>query len=278
MYRTIEDHFLARAASDNLYAPNTFELTTICRGNDSRNPSTISRLVNCLTRTLNNTLKLPKWIFFIPESDILDSLQHTGYGVSGEYGRLINWLMCQVNNSILDLKRVLPYKSKKNNWPYVIWILPSLHISYNDFELRKKFIRSLRIAAKNYDNMGVISLKQGWNWKDDQIFNKTTQKFKRNGLNILWNSIDRAMRYADTKMIRSHGKTLSEIFQNNIDEEETLVLPEIVQNGHQLNNGHRDRMFDFFRQSHDISHRRHQDSEEGHRRLPPPARKCLNYK
>ena len=163
--------------------------------------------------TLNsNRGCIPKWLVIIPEDDIINCINYSQFGVSGAYGILIEYIMKQVLLAITTtLGHNIPFKANKYNWPYILWVEPTLHRRYRNNSLRIKFIRSLHIASINQDRMVVLPLKQNW---DENEFNyiSANGSLSQIGLEKFCLAIDSTIRYADTKVMRNHGLRLPQIF------------------------------------------------------------------
>ena len=104
-----------------------------------------------------------------------------------------------------------------------MWILPTLHDSYENFDFRKKFIKSLRNIARNYDNTVVLPLRQVWSRDDESLYDSRRQRLTSSGYDIIWSAIDRTIRYADLRITRYMFKPLIELFPNQLDEEDNIV-------------------------------------------------------
>ena len=213
---TIKENFLHRSREDNLYTTNSFEVTALHGGENLRN--TMTRMVNSLVSALNTMNVLPKWLIVVPEDDLIKNLKFEEYGVSEAYGRIIDWIMVEHNKALTRMKGFLPHKTKKHQWPLILWIIPTLHTNYDNFELRKKFARSLRIAANN-NNVAVLPLRQVWKIYDKNVYSRSQQRYITSGLPILWTAIDRTIKFADQRITRNYGKALHELFPNDVDEE-----------------------------------------------------------
>ena len=262
---TIRENFLKRRSADNLYCTNNFEITALYGGTNMR--SVMTCMVNCFINTINSSLSLPKWLIIIPENDLLNDVQYTSTDVQSIYEKELDWIMTQHDMAITRYKGFLPQKSKKFNWPFIMWIVPTLHTGYSDFNLRKLFIKSLRTVAANH-NVIVIPLHQVWNIYDENLFSRRSQRYIEDGLTRLWTAIDRTIKYADIRMMRNYGKPMHELFPNNIDEE-----AEFTQYNSTMTR-YKDPMYKFFDrnrhadqyQHRDYSQRNQQNAEVSYRR------------
>ena len=197
-----------------LYIPRNFETRiTGAQGNNNSISNAVGRTLNSLKSTLNlNRNVIPKWIVIVPESDIMSSISYTEFGVSGAYGTLIEHLMKQMSSTTKSLYFGLPTKANKYNWPYFLWIEPTLHVDYMNNALRLKFIRSMYNAAKNFDDKVVIlPLKQNCNVQNKAVLTPSRQ-LNATGLNNFSIALDNTVRFAETKIMRNFNVPLNQIF------------------------------------------------------------------
>ena len=110
----------------------------------------MSRLVNCVTNAINTKLSLPKWMLIVVEDDLMKDniVQHA---TADEYKEMIDWIMAEHAKVITRFKSYMPMKAKKYQWPLILWVIPTLHVNYNNFSQRKNFIMGLRNAADEHN-------------------------------------------------------------------------------------------------------------------------------
>ena len=80
---------------------------------------------------------------------------------------------------------------------------PSTHDNYEEinYQLRKKFTKSLENAVKNHDKAVSLRLKTVWNPKDLKLFSYREKRFTQAGWTAFWESIDKSIQYFDSKLI-----------------------------------------------------------------------------
>ena len=211
-------HGTDQESADQFVMENHFEVSTITgfTGNN-RGRSAISRSLNAYIEKLNTMgSTLPKWIVVFMENDLMKSINYTSFGVTKAYGMIIQYMMAQmdtawkrcIQSDIVSSKRVNKY-----NWPFFIWVEPSLHYDHPDSHLRVKYIRSMYNAAQLYNNMIVLPPKQGWSYfQQDLIFNSNLSP---KGIKQLWLATENSIKFADTKLMRNHGAPFQAIFQKD---------------------------------------------------------------
>ena len=150
--RTGTENFIKR--KDNLYTTTHYETELIAGTFSSQTKSIVARLRNCMVHTYNNYQILPKWVIWIVENDIIKALKYTDFGVTESYQAVLTWLFDELKTIRNELRDALPFKAKKYEWPYFLWIEPTLHRSYGDNEIRKIFTESLKqVSAKHEESI-----------------------------------------------------------------------------------------------------------------------------
>ena len=206
-----------------MYTLNNFKVRVLSSRDNERGVNTMAKMVNQVTRALNHHKKLPKWIVIVVEEDLIKSI-NASWASSEAYMRMIDWVMQQQRCAISQFKKHLPLKAKKYNLPHVAWVIPTLHDMYTEasFDQRKKFIKCLRMVAKNYDDIIVLPLKQVWDRQDESLVGENNT-ITSAGLDLLWTAVDRSVRFADTRVIRNMFKNKCDLFHNDVNEEESIT-------------------------------------------------------
>ena len=173
-----------------------FETTAFCTGRATaniRNP--LVRVHNALVTGMQRTATLPKMIVVVLEDDIIRHLNHNDYGATEMFGKVISYLELQLQNSILDLKALMPRKAKRVGCPHIVWIAPSIHQRYENNNLRKKFGNELETQLRGKPYTSVLRLRQVWDPNNNAFV--TTGDLSSLGQHKLWDSIDRSIAFAD---------------------------------------------------------------------------------
>ena len=209
---------------------------------DLTSTNAVGHIINNFIHQLNSTRSnsyIPKWIVIIPEADLLNSVQYSGFGVTAAYGIIIQHLLKKFDHAITSfIGEVKEKKLNKFDWPYILWIEPSLNKGYGKVNnnLRIKFARSLYNAAQVHSRVIILSLKQGWNPNDETLtFNRSLSP---TGALKFWAAIDNTVRYADVKILRNFGLSIEQVFQKRrLHQEADSRLSKYEQ---QLSNGNID--------------------------------------
>ena len=218
--KTVTEHFIHRG-KDNLYTTNHYEVSVRAGNNkDSGDPTTKSvpnRIRNALIRLYNEKQKVPKWVLFILENDLIRDLKYE-FAVEDAYELVLTWIFDQTQATRNNIRDNLPFKAKKYEWPYFLWIEPTQHKLYSDRALRQFFAKSLNKVNIQYPETLVLSL-QGWDNNDESLFNEREKRYTNLGIKTFWTAVDQTLMYADYRTLRNHGRTLTEIFKQTPDDQ-----------------------------------------------------------
>ena len=210
MHKTIQANFMARQTET--YTANHYEAISISDSNPSHDESVPGKLVNNFINTYNLRQKLPKWIIIVLENDLIRNLKYE-FAVESSYETVITWICNQLNAARESMRDKLPFKAKKFEFPHIIFIEPTLHRNYTDLDLRTSFLRSLKTVISRYQNIMTLRIEQDWDDNNDDYFSGREKRYTSTGLKKFWSGIDKALMYADSKVLRNHGKPLKEVFK-----------------------------------------------------------------
>ena len=175
-------------------------------------------------------------------------------------------LMNEVRKIIAGFKDKLPAKSKRYNWPHVLWPIPVQHVAFETFALRENIARSLiNLTAMQY-NMSALKLKQIWDDQDMDLYLPDVERFTSTGKLKLWQALDRTIKFCE-RTIFSNGNTdqLHGDKERNGKQESTVRQPFFRREWHRNENRDNDRR--------DRYHWTNSDNDR-RRRLPePPSRR-----
>ena len=199
--------FMNITSDDDSYAKENFE-TSIFFGTDYMTTSSfehnaniknrIARVHNSVVRAIRSKGTLPKLLIIVLEDDIINFLNYNDYGVTEMYGRVIEFLSREINESIQEFKqRYLPTKSKRDSIPQLVWILPTLHRNYRNSNLRRKFANEMEKILPLFPDNTVLRLKQIWDPESNTMVSSFNNALTACGKRFLWKAVDRTIRYAD---------------------------------------------------------------------------------
>ena len=174
-----------------------FEISKFCNTRlNSNNRNVVSRILNTFISAINEVGVFPKFIVFVLDDELITAIDYDGYGVSTMFGSLLEWLIKKVNATIDKLKKKLPAKLIKEDFPQIYWSPALMHKRFGDKNntLRHKYNLCLDSIIKLYPNMRVIRYKNFWAFSDDTLMHENGQ-FSATGKSIFWKSIDDSLKF-----------------------------------------------------------------------------------
>ena len=185
---------------------------------NTANYSPIARIINGFIRTFNETRTLPKWVVVVPEADIINYIRiRSGDAVEEIFSAVNGYMMSEMRKLVSQITSGLPHKAIKFDWPHFLWIEPVLHTNLQDNNLRIRYIQSLHKVATNsrYRKTVILSMKLGWNNDNIELYHWQRQKFTDKGQKLFWVTLDNAIRFADTKLLKSYGTPFQQVFNKD---------------------------------------------------------------
>ena len=176
--------------------------TSLSFNNKHYDPILLSRLRNVLAKLISDKQLLPKAIILILDNDLIRYADHDKDGFNHIMTKYIIWLADAMVDLIDSYKEKLSTKSKKENYPKILWVESPLHTHFEDNHLRKKYNSCLQETLDNYQMVMPIRLKKEWNADDIRLFEHN--RFTSLGLIKYWSSIDLSFKHWDT-IVDKHG-------------------------------------------------------------------------
>ena len=198
----IGDEFIAttyrtyfRKVQTMMWMKENFEVKAYCTSrHSSSNTNLLSRMINTVIAAINDQVTLPDFILFIPDADICDALNYSGYGISTILGTWLEWLFKEISAAIKQCNKQLPVKSV--NKTQIYWVAAPVHVNWIDeeYQTRIKFNNCLETVASVYGNrIRIIKLKEHWNANNTNLV--ANNKYTAAGLANYWMSIDAALKF-----------------------------------------------------------------------------------
>ena len=214
------DKFVGKTAQNEIYKKpeekfitTNFEVKVFTGDYKSDNQMVLGRLRNVLVEAINCYYTIPKWIVFVVENDLITDLDYKDPASADLYGIVLEKLLNEHKEILNEFKTLLPHKAKKHSWPFIIWVMPTLHDNYNDVHFRERFNQSLEVVELLHENMITLQLEQHWDQKNSSLFQLREQRLTPMGITTLWTAIDKTLKFADSKFNKHHGTMkLEEIF------------------------------------------------------------------
>ena len=169
----------------------------------SNNSSLLARLRNNLVHEFNKCTFIPKVITVVLEDAIINDVGTANFGVTNDFEIRTKWLISQYRKIIDAFIDYLPHKSKRDNWPKLLFISPSLHCNYRNNNLRKKFTRILEDTCAYTEKSTSMRLRTGWDYDDTNIFLEPQQRFTTEGLASFWHATDKVIEEYDQSVFQT---------------------------------------------------------------------------
>ena len=200
---TYQQYFIRKDS----YMKGQFEVSAFFNNALAQNRDVLGRIKNAITTAFNQQNSIPKIITIILESDLANSLprgecDQTTYLI---YSKIVKNLATHVERSIEAMKEKLPGKCVREGYPHVLWIQPVLHDGFKVHEeyRRKTFIQALDEVIPRFQGMSTLELKQAWEASNPRLLIDRPQVFTSEGNALLWEAIDRTVKYCDAKFFKS---------------------------------------------------------------------------
>ena len=168
----------------------------------SNDRNIINRYRNTLISAIKDEVLLAKIIVIIPDDDIFKLFDEEWNEVSKAIGRVINEIMASQTKLIQMQKDFLPKRSKKVNFPQILWIKVPVHDNFKDNHMRHIFNERLNTVSQFYEGITVLKLKKIWDPTDSNLFLYESNRFTSEGINAYWAAVDCTIRFMDTIMIQ----------------------------------------------------------------------------
>ena len=188
----------------------------------------VVRLLNAVIEGLNSTPRLPKYIFLLPDSDIIEGTDHFNFGVMHMLQEQVMWLFAQLEKTVNrrrdDLKVKRPGAISMSTYePHFIWIAMIDRPFTTDYRLKKilglenRFNELLRnmVEKEKYHYIMHLQLPQS----DPQLFT-CTGRLSSHGKNTFWSAFDELLCRFDAHRIEL---TAAEM-KKNIEQSRTKNL------------------------------------------------------
>ena len=196
----VGDNFMAttyRQHFDKLgecYMKKNFEVSPFCSSRfESNNTNLLSRIQVTMVKAINKTPRLPRFIIFTLDDDMIEFLNYRNYGVSTLYGSWLEWLLKEIDSAIQTRYSQLPAKSRNKDEPQIYWVMAPYHKEFTDGEMRSKFNHCLESVIKMYGNMRLIRLKEIWNQFDTKLV--INGRISSLGFTKYWKAVDAAVKF-----------------------------------------------------------------------------------
>ena len=199
--RTIQQYLMMRD-EQAVFMKSKYEIRVITGGRQYLNRSVIGRTRNALVHAFAKYNKMPRFIIIAFEDDVIEDIHFNDFGLKVLYGEILDWLMTEIKQILANYRQYLPSRAKRDGYPQVIWIAPSIHISYTNNNKRSKFADSLRSVIELFNDATVFKLKKPWNEIDQEFYMYAPQRLSPHGARTYWLAVDDIVKKCDEALAR----------------------------------------------------------------------------
>ena len=155
-----------------MYMKQNYEVKPFYGNRFSLMTNVVACIHNNLVKVINENKLLPKAIIFVIDGDIIKTVKYDNYGITEIFGQILKNLMTGIHCTILAQKDALPHRSKRSDYPTVLWCLAPQHINFPDnWNInRKKFNSCLESLVALFPEMGLLRMKKFWDYNNSQLF------------------------------------------------------------------------------------------------------------
>ena len=156
----------------------------------------------------NKCINIPKILVIVLEDAIINDINaDVNYGIANNIEIRTKWLISQYRKIIDAFLDYLPMKCKRDTWPQMLFVVPSLHCNYRNNNLRKKFMRILEDTCACSERATAMRLRNGWDYDDTNIFLESQQRYSTEGLASFWHATDKLIEEFDQTTFLSTSGT-----------------------------------------------------------------------
>ena len=184
------------------YLYQYYNITRITEEKMSTNKTFLSRVINSITRGLQNQPKLPRYIIMLIDADLVQFVNHFGFSISHILGSCLEWLMKNLDCVISSKKDTLCRRQPgaiKSGEPKIIWVTMAYRPEFC-LAVNKKVAAAPKFNAVLAD---LVRDRKGHLFMD--LHNKITSPLNFNkagylnqrGKEVYWQEIDRKLEEFD---------------------------------------------------------------------------------
>ena len=193
------------------FSTTNFDTHITAGSGNSSCKNLVARIVNGIINTFNTQCTIPKWIVIVLEDDIVKTFKSK----DENYKPVLEFILNSCEQIVSDMIKDLPFKAIKYSWPFIMFIESSINCNYENNDQRIKFNQALHETIKGRDRFISVPLRQNWMNNDGELYRHHKRCHTTRGLKTFWTSVDQTIRFADTKMMRNHGLSLTKVFKKD---------------------------------------------------------------
>ena len=196
-------YFYEYEPDDKHYAKQFFEVSGFMNNTlKSYDVNVVSRVHNGIVAAMRDQPILPKYLVLVPDDDIINYALRKGARSIEAFERIIKWIMNQCYRLVMTHGDNLPIRVKRCEKLIWIWIQPPMHANFPNNYWWSQFSRALEKCAVYFDRTYALQLKKVWEEDNKFLYSKDDQKFTVEGYKTYWCAVDKAIRFANTLMLK----------------------------------------------------------------------------
>ena len=156
--------------TQSFFMADNYEVTPLCSSKSSCSEVNMLLRLKCLLLTgLNKHAKLPKYLLFIMDDDLIKFLNFYNQESAELFGALVESITKEFFMMIEICKSQLPKKAMRKDFPTVYWMAAPHTWKFRDNDQRQKLNLCAESIAKKLGSFKVIKIKEVWDPKDGTL-------------------------------------------------------------------------------------------------------------
>ena len=151
------------------YVYEYYNIVPLYSAKNSNTRSTLARIFNAVVGGLNDRVRIPRYIMFIIDSEILEAVDHNNFGIQQILSETLDWLARNVDK-VIDLRREdvrmkRPGAISSSGEPRLIWTKMVVRPIIQDptkghlYAQSRKFNDILEETVQKYKHSHIMELK-----------------------------------------------------------------------------------------------------------------------
>ena len=151
------------------YMYDFFKVIPLYMSSNGSADGSLQRIYNAVVEGLNEHVRLPRYVLFFPDCDLIVHTNYFTYGVKTILQDEIDWLMKQVDRALIARRESLKSKilGAAGKIPKLIWVkmIPRPYVNghpvscfNNTISLHNKFNEILDVAVKAMQNSSTMEI------------------------------------------------------------------------------------------------------------------------
>ena len=193
------DATAVRERSDRPFIYDFFNVKCYMANPLSKITEVPARIANCISKALNDRVRLPNYVLIIPDGDIVKNINYYNYGFRELAEKAIKWMAKEITEKLNSRKEDLAKIRKGavlSHQPKFVWVemIDRIHVQDKYLAMRHKFNGAMHTVLADYSENYILSISRAM--FDASLFSKEG-KLNNRGKEKFWEQIDRKMHEFD---------------------------------------------------------------------------------